>query len=346
MKVFPIAEGLEAIVTSARFHDVDTTLLITRGLLAHGQKECVIALKTQSDDTQAFATKYMRTLDMLARKGRLIDAGGLSTLPNGVAPVDGFCFAPVHAIGAQLGEAKLAADDVLFAVPLRGNEVEMVQRAGGARVLARLGLATRFFPFPPWVDVERPSVVTKDDLAATIMGVKVPPPASFPGVRIEIISERVVVTLSVEVSHVLADGIKSGAVLALACTEMGVGSSAAFVFDPKSKGPSAITAAKKHDEEIAQALPGTSGSFLVLAIGAPSSVLLEDGFVRTIEARDWSELATALSAGRSIELSSLSIRVQPGRRVSKSSVPAATIESAGASAEASKKRGFLARLFS
>lgn len=83
---FAIADGLAVVVSAARFHDVEVTLLVSRGLMALQQQECVFALKHTEDGRSdnegvvTFVAKYLRTVQHLASQGRYVHAGGLSQL--------------------------------------------------------------------------------------------------------------------------------------------------------------------------------------------------------------------------------------------------------------------------
>lgn len=301
MQVHPIDDGLEIVVSGARFHDVETTLVITRGLLQHGQREVAVALKSDGDDVVAFVVKFLRTVGKLAREGRLVSSGGLSELPKGAAPVDGFAYGAVHTVDDNVAAAGLAVADVLFAVPLRGAEVEMVHHAGAARVLARMGFAERFYPYAPWLDLDRAPVVDDADVAATVMGRQAPPPQALHGVRIEQHDSRVVVTLpraaAVEAARAMGRGV-----LALASTTMGVGSTAALVYERGAKSPRAITASAPVDTTAPRAPPRTAGSFVVVVGADPGGSLVEDGFFVSCAPAEFAGVAAALAAGDSIDV--------------------------------------------
>ncbi len=310
MQLHPLDDGLDLAVSGVRFHDVDATLVITRGLLRHGQREMAFALREGGDDVVGFLVKYVRTVRHLASEGRLVHAGGLSQLPRGVAPVDGFCFGPVHTIEDNVREAGLAVDDVLFAIPLRGAEVDMVQRAGVARVVARMGLAERFFPYAPWLDRGRAPVVDDDDVKATVLGTQAPPPLALHGVRIEQEErQRVVVTMPLAAAQTAASSMERG-ILCLASTTMGVGSTAALVFERGAKSPRAITASTKTDTTLQAPLPRTAGAFVVVVAADPGGSGVEDGFFIAVNDADFARVKDALAGGDDIDVDRLSVRVR------------------------------------
>jgi hypothetical protein len=191
--------------------------------------------------------------------------------------VDGFCFAPVHTIDDTLADAGLDAADVLFAVPLRGLEVAMAQRACAARVLARLGLASRYFPFPPWLDPARQPVITQADLDATIVGTSLPLPVPRAGNRVEEIGRRIVVTVAKATADEVAGAMCTGQV-SVASTTMGVGSAAAYVFSAGAPRPQVITTSVAKDGS-GKAPSGTSAAFVTLLKHAGGAVcrIIEDG---------------------------------------------------------------------
>jgi len=141
MKTYPLEGDAEYLPETARFHDTDMRVFITRGLKQFGQKEVALVVKTEGEQMAALTLTFLRTLWLFASRGQLVDAGEITVMRPGQAPFDGFLYAPVHSIETILRGAGLEEDDVLFAVPIRGKEVEMAQRVGNARVLARRGCA-------------------------------------------------------------------------------------------------------------------------------------------------------------------------------------------------------------
>ncbi|HUG11425.1 MAG TPA: hypothetical protein VMM36_10440 [Opitutaceae bacterium] len=312
MKTYPLEGDAEYILETARLYDTDTRLFMTRGLKRFGQKEVALVVKTAGEQMAALTLAFLRTVWLLASQGQLIEAGGFTVMRPGQAPFDGLLYAPVHSIETILREAGLEEGDVLFAVPIRGAEVEMAKRAGPARVLARIGAATRCFPFPPWLDLQRLPVITREDLESTRMGTAYPPPVALPGVRVESIADRIVITMPKAVAREVATAMMSQDMVAIASTHMGVGSAAAFVFSPGEQTPVAITADPSVPHDATKPFAGsTAAAFLTLVKDPERHVtLIEDGFFFTLPDREWSQLRSGLRVGRDLNLAATANSVE------------------------------------
>lgn len=225
-------------------------------------------------------------------------------------------------VDAAVVAAGVAVDDALFAVPLRGAEVAMVARAGVARVAARTGFAERFFPFAPWLDVDRAPVVDDQDVAHTLIGNRTPSPLALPNVRIELDGDRVVITATALVSALAARAMvlsnePGGGILCLANTTMGIGAQAALVYERGAKSPKAITAATQTDTT-SPAPARTAGSFVVVVTAASAGSIVEDGFFVAIPADGFAALKDALARGVDLDIAAgeggfgLSLRILGG----------------------------------
>jgi hypothetical protein len=58
----------------------------------------------------------------------------------------------------------------LQALPLTHAEKDVVVRFGALRVLSQLGRSVSYFPYPPWFDTERKTVISPANLSESILG--------------------------------------------------------------------------------------------------------------------------------------------------------------------------------
>jgi hypothetical protein len=135
---------------------------VTKGLLSNRQRELVLTLRLESNEDPSAKMKdivrFVATVQRWARQGNLVDAGGFTKFGErglfGRAQ-SGLLYADARPIAdIPLPEGALAA--IFVAAP----EVRTALDYGTYRVLTRIGLQLRVFPYPVWGELERPSVVT------------------------------------------------------------------------------------------------------------------------------------------------------------------------------------------
>jgi hypothetical protein len=135
---------------------------VTKGLVSNRQRELVLTLRLQSgEDPRAKMqdiVRFVATVQAWAREGSLVDAGGFTKFGErglfGRAH-SGLLYADARALpDIPLPERALAA---IFVDP---TEIRAALDYGTYRVLTRIGLQLRVFPYPVWGDLERASVVT------------------------------------------------------------------------------------------------------------------------------------------------------------------------------------------
>jgi hypothetical protein len=141
---------------------------VTDGMRALNQKEIVLTLRRRPDEPpDAFPEDPVRLFESLfrqAEQGRRLDVGSHTVLtPDsrflGLARATGLAYGPGMTLpGVNYPDRPLAA------VLLVGDEVAAVKTVGTYRVLTLLGLAARYYPFPPWSDRDRAAVLTRDDV--------------------------------------------------------------------------------------------------------------------------------------------------------------------------------------
>jgi hypothetical protein len=136
--------------------------------------ELVFTLRRRRDEAAAaFAHAdlwdWFRSVYAAAEQGRFVDAGSTSDFVCtsgflGSRSVMGLVYLPLQRLPWM--EALPLALTVLLLTP---EELEAVRRFGPYRVTAQLGQAAQHYPFPPWSDRDRPSVLARQDLEQSLL---------------------------------------------------------------------------------------------------------------------------------------------------------------------------------
>lgn len=167
---FEIIESAHDIVLGAgtdfvaRLVDAGTTF-VTRGLAASGHPELALVLLRApaafpTDEAMSSAveamTAFLREMARMVIGGTKVSEGSSLSLANGlVAPhLQGLVWVKPPRL---LTDPSVPAG-ALVGVPLFHDELELARETSTHRVLARLGMVAREFPFPPWLDAMRGSV--------------------------------------------------------------------------------------------------------------------------------------------------------------------------------------------
>jgi hypothetical protein len=284
---------------------LDAWTFVSDGLRTFGQKELVFTVKRapgeKDGDYPRDLLAFYRTVDALARRGRVVDVGGESrTRPTS----RGFLGRPeFHCIlytPYQPLDGIPIAGPSITALIVTCNEADATQ-FGLTRVMARLGAAERFYPTTPWADRERPELIGPDEDAGSVLAKM--PLARFAraGVRRER-SGKVVLTLGTAYAEVMRrffGRMTERSAFALLVT-VDPSADACLVWSPGQK------------EAIAISPPGSTGSrvaanFVAFAPGVDRDqvTVLEDGIAVASTAPTWNKLKSALESGTALSLPSL-----------------------------------------
>src|SRR5262249_24881535 len=122
------------------------------------QRELVITLRVRENDDIPMRmqdiVRFFATVHAWARQGNLVDDGGLTQFgERGL-------FGRAHS-GLLYTEARPIVDvpvpaGALAAVVVDAQEIRAALDYGTYRVLTRIGLELRLFPFPTWGEIDRP----------------------------------------------------------------------------------------------------------------------------------------------------------------------------------------------
>jgi hypothetical protein len=299
---------------------------VTDGLRALDHPEIVFTLRRRPGE-EAFPEGPLPFLASLARhaeEGGRLDPGSSSALDPagrflGIDGPVGMAYAPAETLpGVNYPDRPLAA------LLLLGDEVEARNSVGTTRLLALLGMAERCYPYPPWADRDRPTVLTRDDVAASLLSQT---PTAFLGgaaVRLPLDREEFAPGLTAPPggSGVVTTGpVRGRLVLRVAAARQAelrqlidrAPAEAAFALllapDPRANvrlvwrpGQDGVRTIFPHTDAGRADL---TGGFLLLA-PYPDAVeggrIVEDGFALQLQPATWARLREALRDGRPFTL--------------------------------------------
>ncbi|EJD50387.1 hypothetical protein AURDEDRAFT_182358 [Auricularia subglabra TFB-10046 SS5] len=151
---------------------------VSDGLAAHGQKEVVWSVRDYGGPVPQEPMRWFAMMLSYAKDGRTVDAFGVTEFSAqdwfGRDDLAAVVYMPAQVVVGLPSERSLP-EPRLHAVALTAAE----RRAGLLRVLSMLGFASRYFPFPPWLDPKRPPVATEEQFAQSVLahaggGVRLP----------------------------------------------------------------------------------------------------------------------------------------------------------------------------
>lgn len=146
---------------------------VSDGLWAHKQKEIMFTVQRRegerAEDYPTGVFGLFATVYHYAEKGELVDAGGASMLGQseflGRKDIRGVGYTePQPLPGVDAGNGPF-----LTAIMLKGDEARIAWDFGLARVTARLGQEYRYYPFPPWADLDREPVITSAEMDKSVV---------------------------------------------------------------------------------------------------------------------------------------------------------------------------------
>lgn len=264
---------------------------VTEGLGRYGQREIVLTVRRAPGEElpPGDGIGLLELVARAAKEGNLVDRGGISGFgPRGFLAnpsLRGLVYAPAQPLaGVVVPEGALAA------VFLFGDEFEAVRRFGPLRVLARLGRATKHYPFPPWGERAREPLAGAlesilDKVAALPM----------PNAAVLIEPDHVVLRLAPACAPLFAEALASLPPTMVFTLHPSLASDAAacLVWTPGQTAPSAIS------------LPAFDGSRLgacflgfVPQQAAEETRLFEDGVMLMLPNEAWADLRAALAEGK------------------------------------------------
>jgi hypothetical protein len=302
---FPVVVELisGALKASVHVHMVSTPLgeipcwsYVSDGLRGQQHAEVVITLRREADELEdQFPDDPLKLFALFYERARQGDR----VVPGSVTLLGGKRFFGHHLVYARaqpLGDVPLPPS-CLTALAVNDEELRAVQTFGLTRVLARMGEACRYYPFPPWMERGRSGLAfaqTFEDSLLAKIGRRASPSlyVVMTSGRVTAMTQRSAQPQWQEAVTALADD-EPLAILA----ELDEGADSCLVWQPGQRDPFGI------------AMPGgkgerTSGCFLAFISGQPEdgALLIEDGFVLQLTSASWTALRRALSDGTDLSI--------------------------------------------
>jgi hypothetical protein len=275
---------------------VDAWSYVTEGLVANGQKEAVFTVAIDpGTDPGRFPTDPLRfasTLMKLAGEGRRVDAGGITELGgSGFMGRRGL----TYVVAQPLDGVPLPAN-ALAVIALTAEEIEVLKVCGQTRVLTALGQAYRHYPFPPWMDRRRGTVISPQSTYGTmLLGMtRVAVPGS---VRIE--GTTILLRLRPEAAPLLGAPLARVPVTAplALTTEIDPASDGCFTWQAGQRAPAAITPPGSRAQR-------PSGCFLgfIPEQYQDGGQLFEDGMMMYVTTRGMDAIRRALATAQPLSI--------------------------------------------
>jgi hypothetical protein len=269
---------------------------VTDGLTGQQQAELVFTLRRDPgepsdgfppDPLQLFVAVYQ-----LAEQGKRVTAGSFTEFGDR----NFFGHHLLYARAQPLAGVTLPPD-CLAALLVTADELRAVREFGCTRVLARLGQASTYYPFPPWADRRRQGLSLTRTFEKSLLS-KIPR-ASSQGVCVGVTDSRIIVSAlrSQQASWPERLAQLPGDVPFALLTALDPTANGCLVWVPGQKGPEAITA------------PGSDGSrlcgcFIIFLVDQPvnGGKLLEDGFAMELTREAWQAIRRALVEGQELSI--------------------------------------------
>jgi hypothetical protein len=272
----------------------------------HEQQEVCFTLRVAPDvDPGHFPTAPLRMMAFLldyVNGGRPILAGS----SGGFGPPDFMgAVAVTYALAHPLSGVEMPPR-ALAAVLLNAEEREVLEGFGPTRVLAALARKYRMFPYAPWWDPDRPSVLSMERTRGSLLS-SVPSMAVSATVRME--QRRVVLRVRPDMLGLLREGLEPLPLLAPCAlrTELDPDADGCLAWEAGQTEPMAITPPGSRAERVA-------GAFIAFAPededGNAGVSMYEDGFVVLLKIEAIEAFRSALCAGDPIALSADGSRME------------------------------------
>jgi hypothetical protein len=269
---------------------------VTEGLAAHQQAEIAFTLRRDpgeaSDGFPEEPLRLFATIYQLAAGGQRVSAGAVIEFGETRFFGHHVLYAPAQPLaGVVLPSPCLAA------LLITADELRAARTFGTARVLARMGQAAFFYPFPPWADRRRRGLALDRTFEASVLS-KIPR-ASTQNLRAVLHDQRITLSALRAEQPQWRDRlaqVPAAAPIAL-LTAIDPAANGCLTWVPGQKGPEAIVPPGSDGSRM-------SGCFVVFIADQPScgGKILEDGFAIELTAEAWQALRAALGDGSDLAI--------------------------------------------
>jgi hypothetical protein len=271
---------------------------VSEGLAKRRQRELVFTVRLAAGedptDKMREIVRFLVTVYAWASEGNLVDAGGFTQFGQrglfGRAD-SGLLYTDARAMdGVRLPEQALAG------VSVDAREIRAALDYGVYRVLTRIGLQLRLFPFPTWTDLERSCAVTADEAESRLTQLQ---RVRAPGVSFVLHGDLLRVSLPNDTTGLLRSlrALAPGVPFAL-LTRPAPSANAILVWSPGQEGMSGISPDGSDGSR-------RSGSCLVVVPGgkhADEVRTFEDGCSVSFSTESWGLLSASLAGERPFAL--------------------------------------------
>lgn len=272
---------------------------VTEGLTAQHHAELVFTLRRDPDEPsdgfphdplQLFAAVYQ-----LAESGERVTSGGVTQF--GARRFFGHHV--LHVSAQPMAGVTLPAS-CLAAVLVTDDELRAAREFGSTRVLARMGQASSYYPFPPWGDRRRRGLSLERTFEASLLS-KIQR-ASAHGLHVTMADNRITVSALRSEQAAWQDRlaqVPEGVPFAF-LTAFDLNASGCLVWVPGQKEPEAIGSTGAWGSNGSR----VCGCFLAFIAGQPDSggKILEDGFAVELTGDAWQALRGALIDGNELAI--------------------------------------------
>ena len=270
---------------------------LSRGLGRHAQPEVGLLIKREigEESPPAEYAAVFRTIDYMMQRDYEIGPGCYSIVKDAAGTPRGLCY-------VDAPDTTDFPEGTTLLILLSEGEGRVVQEAGSTRVLARLGKAARFYPFPPWHDRQRAVVGEgpEDSMLSKMPRLRGTGTACLLD---ETVTVRLPGSSRENITEALAD-LDENTPFALT-TRYPVHVGAQFTWSPGQQSPYAIYQGSGPDTSIPQASDlEVGGAFVAFAgpLETSGGRLCEDGFVMLLNTQDWGALRAALTQGTDLDV--------------------------------------------
>jgi hypothetical protein len=181
-----IIDGLKALIFEHTFTtNIICWTFVSQGLANHGQKEVVFTIRKLSAQYPQDPLRWYSLLLDRAKRHRTIDKYDISELQSdsflGHPSLRAILYVPQQALlGLTVAQEARLPHTRLHAVLLTTDEFDAYKEEGSLRILTNFSRIIRYYPFPPWFDPSRGSLLRPSDFAGSIM--KRLRPYTIPGI--------------------------------------------------------------------------------------------------------------------------------------------------------------------
>ncbi|MEO6598323.1 MAG: hypothetical protein ABIQ16_00515 [Polyangiaceae bacterium] len=269
---------------------------VSVGLALSGQRELVLSMRLGTNESPIAKmqdiVRFLQTVHAWAQAGQFLDQGGLTQFgERGLfgSTNSGLLYADARPVlGVTLPKRALAA------IFVEAQEVRAALEYGTYRVLTRIGMQLRIFPFPTWGALDRPSAMTKRESQTFLAKL---PRMKAPGVTFLMSANCLRITLPSDDS--LSKGLAA----------LPQKTSFALLTRP-AQGANAILVWKPGQDEMSGISPDgsdgsrVSGSCLMFATGSTvdEARWIEDGYSLLLTHESWASFSAAILARRALSL--------------------------------------------